>query len=70
MTASPLEISIDGKPRTYRDTKAMADEAAAVLRRRHPNSDVVARDLRARRPTDPIPLRPPGAPPARSGSST
>jgi hypothetical protein len=47
MTASPFEISIDGKPRTYRDRKVMADEAAAVLRRRHPNSDVVARDLRA-----------------------
>jgi len=46
MTGAPFEISIDGKPRTYRDTKAMADEAAAVLRRAHPNSDVVVKDLR------------------------
>jgi endonuclease YncB( thermonuclease family) len=46
MTGAHFEISIDGKPRTYRDTKAMADEAAAVLRRVHPNSDVVVKDLR------------------------
>jgi hypothetical protein len=48
MTGAHFEISIDGKPRTYRDTKPMADQAAAVLRRQHPNSDVVVRDLRAR----------------------
>jgi hypothetical protein len=33
MTGAHFEISIDGKPRTYRDTKAMAEEAADVLRR-------------------------------------
>jgi hypothetical protein len=50
MNAEPasahFEFSIDGKPRTYRDTKTMANQAAAVLRRAHPNSDVVAKDLR------------------------
>jgi hypothetical protein len=30
----------------YRDTKEMADQAAAVLRRAYPNSDVVVKDLR------------------------
>jgi hypothetical protein len=47
MTAAYFEISIDGKPRTYRDTKAIADQAAGVLKKQHPNSDVVVRDLRA-----------------------
>jgi hypothetical protein len=63
MTGAHFEISIDGKPRTYRDTKAIADEAAAILKRQHPNSDVVVRDVRARRPGDPIPLRPPDSSP-------
>jgi hypothetical protein len=48
MTGAHFEISIDGKPRTYRDTREMADQAAAVLRRQYPNSDVVVRDLRLR----------------------
>jgi hypothetical protein len=50
MTAIPpaahFEISIDGKPRTYRDRKEMAEEAAAVLRRQYPNAEVVVRNLR------------------------
>jgi hypothetical protein len=68
MTGAHFEISIDGKPRTYRDTKAMADQAAGVLKKQHPNSDVVVRDVRWA--NDPIPLRPPGAPPGSRGSST
>jgi hypothetical protein len=47
-----FEISIDGKPRSYRDTKEAADAAAALLKKQHPNSDVIVRDLRARRPSD------------------
>jgi hypothetical protein len=48
MIGAHFEISIDGKPRTYRDTKTMADQAAALLKKQHPNSDVVVRDLRVR----------------------
>jgi hypothetical protein len=48
MIGAHFEISIDGKPRTYRDTKEGADQAAALLKKQHPNSDVVVRDLRAR----------------------
>jgi hypothetical protein len=48
MTASCFEISIDGKPWTYRDTKEAADAAVATLRTKYPNSHVLVRDLRAR----------------------
>jgi hypothetical protein len=41
-----FEISIDGKPRSYRDRKSVAIEAAEHLKRKHPNSMVVVRDLR------------------------
>jgi hypothetical protein len=47
-----FEISIDGKPRTYRDTKEGADQAAAVLKKQHPNSDVVVRDPPCKRCED------------------
>src|SRR5215472_14182605 len=40
-----FEISIDGTPRTYRDRKAFAIEAAERLKRKHPNSDIMVRDL-------------------------
>jgi hypothetical protein len=61
MTAAHFEISIDGKPRTYRDTKAIADDAAAVLKKQYPNSDVVVRDLPAcpASPSLQAPLPPP-----------
>jgi hypothetical protein len=42
-----FEISIDGKPRSYRDRKSVAIEAAEHLKRKHPNSEVVVRDLRS-----------------------
>jgi hypothetical protein len=35
-----FEVSIDGTPRTYRDHKAMAIEAAEQLKRKHPHSAV------------------------------
>jgi hypothetical protein len=40
-----FEVSIDGTPRTYRDDNAMAIEAAELLKRKHPHSAVVAKDL-------------------------
>jgi hypothetical protein len=44
-TGARYEISIDGKPRSYRDTKSVAQEAAEYLKRRHPNSEVTVKDL-------------------------
>jgi hypothetical protein len=38
-----FEISIDGKPRSYRDRKAVAIEAAEHLKCKHPNSEVVVK---------------------------
>jgi electron transfer flavoprotein alpha/beta subunit len=40
-----FEISIDGAPRTYRDLKALAIEAAEQLKRKHPHSVVVVKAL-------------------------
>jgi len=42
-----FEISIDGTPRTYRDRKALAIEAAEHLKRKHPHSALVVRDLQS-----------------------
>jgi electron transfer flavoprotein alpha/beta subunit len=44
-SGAQFEISVDGKPRSYRDRKAVAIEAAEHLKRKHPNSEVVVRDL-------------------------
>jgi hypothetical protein len=44
--SAQFEISV-GKLRTYRDRKAVAIEAAEYLRRKHPNSEVVVKDLRS-----------------------
>jgi hypothetical protein len=41
-----FEISIDGKPRSYRDRKSVAIEADEELKRKYPNSEVGVRDLR------------------------
>jgi hypothetical protein len=48
MSSACFEISIDGKPWTYRDTKEAADAAVATLRTKHPNSHLLVRDLRVR----------------------
>jgi hypothetical protein len=40
-----FEVSIDGTPRTYRDIKALAIEAAELLKRKHPHSAVVVQNL-------------------------
>jgi hypothetical protein len=40
-----FEISVDGRPRSYRDRKAIAMEAAEYLKWKHPHSEVVVKDL-------------------------
>jgi hypothetical protein len=42
-----FEISIDGTPRTHRDLKPLAMEAAEYLKRKHPNSAVTVKDLQS-----------------------
>jgi hypothetical protein len=46
-----FEISIDGKPRSYRDRKDIAIEAAEQLKRKHPHGDIVVKDLRSGKAT-------------------
>jgi hypothetical protein len=40
------EITVDGTPRSYRDDKAMAIEAAKLIKERAPASAVTVRDMR------------------------
>jgi hypothetical protein len=40
-----FEITVDGSPRTYRDDKTIAFEAAAYLKLRNPHLGVTVRDL-------------------------
>ena len=42
-----FEISVDGKPRSYRDTKVTAIEGAEYLKQRHPHSEVTVKDLKS-----------------------
>jgi hypothetical protein len=46
-SGAQFEISIGGKPRSYRDTKPMAIEAADYLKQRHPHSEVTVKDLKS-----------------------
>jgi hypothetical protein len=39
------ELNVDGKPRSYRDTKEVALEAAKYLKDRQPRSEVIVRNL-------------------------
>ena len=41
-----FEISVDGKPRSYRETKATPKEARNNLKQRHPHSEVTVKDLK------------------------
>jgi hypothetical protein len=41
-----FEISVDGKPRSLRDVREVAFEAAQFLKGRYPKSEVAVRDLR------------------------
>ena len=47
MTGSQFEIRIDGAPRTYRDRKDYAMEAARLLKSKQPHSMVEVRDLKS-----------------------
>jgi hypothetical protein len=40
-----FEIAIDGTPRTYRDRKELAIEAATVLKTKNVHAEVTVRDL-------------------------
>jgi hypothetical protein len=40
-----FEISIDGTPRTYRDDRAIAIEAAENLKRKYPHSAVTVQNM-------------------------
>jgi hypothetical protein len=39
------EVTVDGKPRTYRNAKEAAIVAAEYLKRHNPNVEVAVRDL-------------------------
>jgi hypothetical protein len=53
-TGARFEISIDGKPRSYRDTKPVALEAAEYLKRRYPNSEIAVKDLQSGEVTEAV----------------
>ena len=42
-----FEIIVDGKPRSYRDTKAIAIEGAEYLKQRHPHSEVTVKHTKS-----------------------
>jgi hypothetical protein len=44
-SGAQFEVSIDGTPRTYRDLKVLAVEAAEHLKRKHPHSSVAVENL-------------------------
>jgi FlaG/FlaF family flagellin (archaellin) len=44
-TGSRWEITVDGKPRGYRDVKQVAIASAEFLKSRNPNVEVTVRDL-------------------------
>ena len=61
MTTTPsgaqFEILVDGKPRSYRDIKAVAIASAEFLKSKSPNSAVAVKDLRSGEVT-PVAFRP------------
>jgi hypothetical protein len=42
-----FEISIHGKPRSHRERREVAIEAAEFLKRKFPNCDIVVKDLQS-----------------------
>ena len=46
MTGAQFEILVDGKPRSYRDTKSGAMDAATFLKGRQPHSEVAVTGTR------------------------
>ena len=53
-----FEISVDGKPRSYRDIKAVAIASAEFLKSRNPNSNIAVKDLRTGAEGTPVAFRP------------
>ena len=47
MTGAQFEIRIDGTPRTYRDRKDYAMEAARLIKSKQPHSMVEVKDLKS-----------------------
>jgi hypothetical protein len=47
MTGAQLEIRIDGTPRSYRDWKDYAMEAARLIKSKNPHSMVEVKDLQS-----------------------
>jgi hypothetical protein len=47
ISGAQFEIRIDNTPRTYRDRKDFAMEAASLLKSRNPHSVVEVRDLKS-----------------------
>ena len=47
MRGAQFEIRIDGTPRTYRDRKDYAMEAARLIKSKQPHSMVEVRDLKS-----------------------
>jgi electron transfer flavoprotein alpha/beta subunit len=44
-TGARYEIAVDGKPRSHRDVKATAIEAATYLKTKSPHAEVTVRDV-------------------------
>jgi hypothetical protein len=47
MTDAQFEIRIDGTPRTYRDRKDYAMEAARLIKSKNPHAMVEVKDLKS-----------------------
>jgi hypothetical protein len=47
MTSAQFEVRVDGTPRTYRDRKDFAMEAARLLKSKNPHSMVEVKDLKS-----------------------
>jgi hypothetical protein len=45
MTGARYQIAVDGQPRSNRDTKLIAIEAAEYLKYKHPHAEVTVQDL-------------------------
>jgi hypothetical protein len=62
MTGASYQIAVDGQPRSNRDDKAIAIEAAEYLKYKHPYAEIAVRDL-ATGDTITIKALPPGRAP-------
>ena len=47
MTGAQFEIRIDGTPRTYRDRRDYAIEAARLIKSKNPHSMIEVKDLKS-----------------------